>query len=126
MQTEPILKIDALTKKFDGIYALEDARFELLQGEIHGLAGENGAGKSTLIKILSGLLSRDGGGIRVDGDQVQIHSTAASRQLGIAVIYQDFDLSPNLSIVDNLLLGQEPKRAFGFINGRECRELAKK
>lgn len=125
-QANPILKIDALCKHFAGIYALRDASFELLPGEIHALTGENGAGKSTLIKILSGIHKRDEGQISVAGKAVQIDSTAAAKQLGISVIYQDFDLAPNLSITDNLLLGQEPAHVFGLINGRERKELAHK
>jgi len=126
VQTEPLLKIDSLSKKFDGINALVNANFELLKGEIHALAGENGAGKSTLIKILSGIHSRDDGRILIDGNEVQINTPVAAQDLGISVIYQDFDLSPNLSVTDNLLLGREPKTLLGFINNKECRKLAKR
>jgi ribose transport system ATP-binding protein len=126
VKTEPILQIESLKKKFDAICALENADFELLKGEIHALAGENGAGKSTLIKIMSGIHSRDGGRIRIDGNEVQIETPAAAQDLGISVIYQDFDLAPNLSVAHNLLLGREPKTLLGLINGKECRKLARR
>jgi ABC-type sugar transport system ATPase subunit len=125
VQTNHILRIESLSKHFDGVHALSNANFELLEGEIHALAGENGAGKSTLIKILSGIHSRDDGQILLDGEEVRTKTPAESRQLGISVIYQDFDLAPNLSITDNLLLGQEPPTVFGLINSRERNRLAR-
>ena len=124
MQTNPILKVEALTKKFDGIPALRDTSFELLAGEVHSLTGENGAGKSTFIRILSGLHRGDGGRLLIDGNEVWIRTPGDAQKLGIAVIYQDFDLAPNLSIADNLLLGREPAGLFGFINRREQQRLA--
>jgi ABC-type sugar transport system ATPase subunit len=124
VQAPHILKVESLTKTFAGDYALRGASLELLQGEIHALVGENGAGKSTLIKILAGILSRDGGRILVDGNAVHYGTPAEARRHGIAVIHQDFDLSPNLSIADNLLLGREPELLPGVVNRREHRRLA--
>ncbi len=124
MSTIPLLNIERLGKQFAGIPALREASLELLPGEIHALAGENGAGKSTLINIVSGLLRPDSGRILFDGEEVQIDSPGAARELGISVIYQDFDLAPNLTVAENILLGQEPQRGFGFIDHVECRRRA--
>jgi len=85
--------------------------FELKAGEVHCLLGENGAGKSTLMKILSGALSKDGGSILVDGQEARIASPADSQKYGIGMIYQDFKLVPELSVAENILLGNEPLRA---------------
>ena len=124
MSTVPLLSIEKLGKQFAGIPALREASLELLPGEVHALAGENGAGKSTLINIVSGLLRPDSGSILFDGVKVQIHSPDTARKLGISVIYQDFDLAPNLSVADNILLGQEPQRWCGFIDRHESRKRA--
>jgi len=124
MSVIPLLSVEKLDKQFAGIPALRSASLQLLPGEVHALAGENGAGKSTLINVLSGLLRPDSGRILFDGEEMRTHSPDSARKLGISVIYQDFDLAPNLSIADNILLGQEPQRAFGFIDRRESRKRA--
>jgi len=124
VSTVPILSIQKLSKQFGGIPALREASLELLPGEIHALAGENGAGKSTLINILSGQLRPDSGHLFFDGAATPITSPDSARKLGISVIYQDFDLAPNLSVADNILLGQEPQRGWGFIDRRESRKRA--
>ena len=124
MLTHPILEVNSVCKQFWGIQALNHAHFELYRGEVHALVGENGAGKSTLIKILSGLYTKDDGTIFFDGNEVQIRNPEDARTLGIAVIYQDFDLAPNLSVADNLLLGREPTRLLCFVNRTEHRKLA--
>ena len=119
-----VLKTESLSKRFRGSQALDGADFELGRNEIHALVGENGAGKSTLIKILSGIYAADSGRILSDGEEVCIRTPGDSRDLGIAVIHQDFDLAPNLTIADNLLLGREPIRLPGIIDGREHARLA--
>lgn len=124
MSTVPLLSIEKLGKQFAGIPALREASLELLPGEVHALAGENGAGKSTLINIVSGLLRPDSGRILFDGVEVQIQSPDTARRLGISVIFQDFDLAPNLSVADNILLGQEPQRCCGFVDRHESRKRA--
>lgn len=124
MSEAPLLRIEHLCKQFAGIPALRDANLQLLPGEVHALVGENGAGKSTLINILSGLLRPDSGRIFFDGVETATRSADLARTRGISVIYQDFDLAPNLSIADNILLGQEPQRGWGFIDRRESRKRA--
>ena len=114
----PLLAMSHISKTFDGVKALEDVSLTALSGEVHALMGENGAGKSTLMKILSCALVPDiGGEIRVIGQIMPTGSTRASRALGIAVIYQELSLAPNLSVAQNIYLGAEKARG-GVIDRR--------
>jgi ABC-type sugar transport system ATPase subunit len=110
----PLLEMEGIEKSFPGVRALRHGSFELRGGEIHALVGENGAGKSTLIKVLGGAHSPDNGVIRIQGTPVRIASPHQARRLGIAIIYQEFNLIPALSVRENLFLGRERTRA-GFI-----------
>ena len=107
-----LLEARAITKRFPGVTALRAVSFDLRPGEIHALCGENGAGKSTLIKLLSGLHPAGSyeGELRLDDRVAQFHSIADAQRLGIAVIYQELALVPELSIAENLFLGSEPRR----------------
>ena len=107
---EPLLVAEHVTKSFGAIRALEDASFELYAGETHGLVGENGAGKSTLVKILSGVYQADEGLLRIDGKEVAIPGPAAARDAGIAVIYQEPTLFPDLTVAENVFMGRQPLR----------------
>jgi ribose transport system ATP-binding protein len=120
------LRFESVSKNFGGTHALLDADFELQQGEIHALVGENGAGKSTLIKILSGIYSQDSGRLLCDAKEIRVESPADLKDLGIAVIFQDFDLAANLSVAENLLLGREPTYFFGIIDRGEQNRRANK
>jgi ribose transport system ATP-binding protein len=104
-----LLEMQHIRKEYPGVIALDDVHFELRAGEVHCLLGENGAGKSTLMKILSGALRRDSGAILINGKEADIHSPADSQRHGIGMIYQDFKLVPELSVAENILLGNEPK-----------------
>ena len=106
-QVVPLLKVERLSKSFGATQALIDASIDLLAGEVHILLGENGAGKSTLAKIVAGLITGDSGSISIDGAPVTINSTKDARQHGIAIVFQELSLAPDLSIVDNLFLGAE-------------------
>ncbi len=119
----PLLEMRSVSKRFSGVQALSDVHFRVERGEIHALVGENGAGKSTLIKILSGLYSRDAGSIFLEGREVSFRDPLECLLAGIAVIYQDFDLAPNLTVEENLLLGKEPAR-WSFLRRRRMAELA--
>ena len=88
--------------------ALQDVSLEVHPGEVLGLVGENGAGKSTLMKILSGVYQPDGGEIILDGKPVILHSPRQAQDLGISIIYQEFNLMPNLSVEENVFVGREP------------------
>ena len=99
-----------ITKTYPGVRALAEVDFDLNAGEVHALVGENGAGKSTLIKILSGAVRPDSGTVRLDGDPVILSNPVHSRSLGIATIYQEFNLVPELTVGQNVFLGREPRR----------------
>src|SRR3979490_669617 len=95
-----------ITKGYPGVLALDAVPFSCQRGEVHALVGENGAGKSTLMKILAGAMQPDGAQIGGRGQPVQIDSPLAARALGISIIYQEFNLIPQLSVAANLLLGR--------------------
>lgn len=122
--TPPLLELRGITKAFPGVQALKRGELELRAGEIHALVGENGAGKSTLIKVLSGAQPPDAGTIRLDGQAVRIRTPHEGRQLGIAVIYQEFNLVPTLTVRENVFLGQEPGRQGWLSPATERREFA--
>ena len=103
-----------ISKSFGPVRVLDGIDFAVAGGEIHALIGENGAGKSTLMKILSGAHSADSGSILIDGEAVTIRSTREAEALGIAIIHQELNMIPQLSVMDNLFLGREPNR-FGVI-----------
>jgi ABC-type sugar transport system ATPase subunit len=120
----PALEVVGLRKQFPGVVALDAVSLSLETGEVHGLVGQNGAGKSTLINILSGMYARDEGSILLDGKEVGALSTRHARELGIATVYQEQSLLPNLSIAGNFSLGNEPGR-FGFLDRTAARRSAR-
>ena len=106
MTTTPYgVEMVGISKRFGGIHALDQVSFAVRRGEVHALLGENGAGKSTLMKILSGAYHRDAGEIRVNGRPMGVASPLASRELGIGIIYQELALAPDLSVAENIFLG---------------------
>jgi inositol transport system ATP-binding protein len=111
--SEPLLRVTGIAKRYPGVQALDDVSFDLRAGEIHGLLGENGAGKSTLLKILSGAETADAGTIAINDRQQTFSSPQDAQALGIATIYQELNLLPNLSVAENVFIGREPgSRAF--------------
>ncbi|MGV9771935.1 sugar ABC transporter ATP-binding protein [Streptosporangium sp. NPDC003464] len=121
---DEILRVEGLRKGFPGVVALDGVDFSLRSGEVHVLLGENGAGKSTLIKMLSGAYHPDGGRILVDGEPVEIRTAGDAQRLGIATIYQEFNLVPQLTVGENLALGRPPRR-FGFVDTKRMHEQAR-
>ena len=115
---EPLLRMSLIRKRFPGVQALDDAGLEMLPGEIHALLGENGAGKSTLIKILSGAQQPDSGTIELGGQTVVMVSPHDAQRRGIATIYQEFTLAPNMTIAENVFIGREPGVGF-FVDWRK-------
>lgn len=105
-----LLQMRSIRKQYPGVLALDDVSFELNAGEVHCLLGENGAGKSTLMKILSGAVSNDSGEIVIEGKEVRLNSASDAQQLGIGIIHQEFKLVPELTVAENILLGNEPVR----------------
>ncbi|RYG27084.1 sugar ABC transporter ATP-binding protein [bacterium] len=118
-----LLELRGIGKRFLGVAALEDVDFDLRAGEIHALMGENGAGKSTLIKTLTGVHPPDAGTIRLNGQDVRPTSPDDAVRLGISTVYQEVNLVPNLTVMENLLLSREPKGLFG-IRWKEMRQRA--
>jgi ABC-type sugar transport system ATPase subunit len=110
VSASPALEVRNLTKQFPGVLALDRVAFVLGRGEIHALVGQNGAGKSTMINVLSGMLAPDAGEIRLAGEPVSIDSTRKAIELGIATVYQELSLLPNLTVAQNIALGHEPRR----------------
>jgi ABC-type sugar transport system ATPase subunit len=111
--TEPTLVLSNIEKRFPGVYALRGVSFDVRPGEVHALLGENGAGKSTLIKIISGVHRPDEGSIALDGKPVILHSPNDAKHYGIATIYQELGLYPELSVAENIFTGHTPKRKLG-------------
>lgn len=119
-----ILEMKGIQKKFPGVFALDNVNFNLKKGEVHALVGENGAGKSTLIKILSGAHKKDKGKITLNKKRVDIKDPKHSQELGISVIYQEFNLVPYLSVAENIFLGRESTRNKFFIDSKFDKEKA--
>src|SRR5215467_8215762 len=105
----PALELHHITKRFPGVLALDEATLIVRTGEIHAVIGQNGAGKSTMINVLSGMLRPDQGEIRIAGKPVEIDSTRQAITLGVATVYQELSLLPNLTISENIGLGREPR-----------------
>jgi ribose transport system ATP-binding protein len=104
-----------VSKAFGGVQAVRAASFAATGGEVHALVGENGAGKSTLIKILGGRLHADAGNLLLDGRQVHLAGPADAERRGIGTVFQELTLLPWMSVAENLLIGHEPRSAFGLI-----------
>jgi len=120
-----ILVLQNINKHFGGIRALIDVSLAVRKGEIHALVGENGAGKSTLIKILTGAIHRDSGEIWFNGQKQTIENPVQSREIGIAAIYQEVNLFPQLPVMYNLFFGNEPTRGrLGWLRSRSIRAKA--
>lgn len=116
-----ILELSQVAKAFGAVVALRSGSIRLHSGSIHALVGENGAGKSTLVKIVAGLYRRDAGDFRLDGVDVDFTSTAQSKAAGIAVIYQEPTLFPDLSVTENIFMGRQLVGSFGRIDRRGMR-----
>jgi ribose transport system ATP-binding protein len=125
--TTAVLEMRGIVKTYPGVHALKGVDFDVLPGEVHALVGENGAGKSTLMKIMAGAETMDSGEVRLDGQPVTIDSPHRAMDLGINIIYQEFNLVPYLSVAENIFLGREPKAAIpGFVDFRRMHEEAQR
>ena len=127
VSNDMLLEMKNISKTFPGVRALKNVSLNVRKGEVMGLMGENGAGKSTLIKILTGYYHRDAGsGEEIfDGQNINPKSTLEAQKLGISPIFQELNLAPNLSIAENIYLGNAPKKN-GLIDWKTMRENAKK
>lgn len=124
IQETPLLSLQGFSKSFGAHVALDRVDFTLQAGSIHALLGENGAGKSTLIKTMTGVFARDAGILRLGGSEIAPRSAAEATRAGIATVYQEVNLAPNLSVAQNLFLGRQPTR-FGFVREAEMRRRAR-
>jgi simple sugar transport system ATP-binding protein len=129
MNATPLLEARGISRRFGHVQALEGADFTVYPGEICALIGDNGAGKSTLVKILSGADTPDSGELLLDGKPVTVPSPIAAQQLGIATVYQDLALAPELAAAQNLFLGREVVRhgllgRLGFLDRAAMRQVA--
>ena len=118
-----LLRMEHISKAFPGVQALDDVSLNVGTGEILGLIGENGAGKSTLMKIVSGVYPADQGQIFLGGQPVQVQNPHHAQQLGLAIIYQEFNLMPNLTVMENIFVGREPGR-LAFVDRRRLEKQA--
>ena len=125
----PILKIERVTKRFGGVYAINDISLDIFKGDVLALVGDNGAGKSTLIKIVSGAYRPDEGSIYFNGNRVHFTSPMDARRVGIETIYQNLAIMDNLDISSNIFMGREIKNKgflgyFGLLNIKEMKQCA--
>ena len=119
-----LLEMKNICKSFSGVSVLKNNHLELEAGEVHALLGENGAGKSTLIKILGGVYTKDSGQILVDGQEVEITGVESAKEHGIRIIHQELMLIPDMTISENIFIGQEPKTKAGTVDKKKMNEMA--
>jgi ribose transport system ATP-binding protein len=111
-----VLRLERIVKEFPGVKALDNVTFDLQAGEVHVLLGENGAGKSTLMKVLVGVYHPEAGQILLKGQKVRMENPRQAQKQGIAIIYQEFNLVPYLTVAQNIFLGREPRTRLGLVN----------
>lgn len=121
-----MLEIKSVSKSFPGVQALQDVSFQVETGEVHAVIGENGAGKSTLMKILSGVYTDYDGEIYMDGKRLLLHGPHDAQQHGIAIIHQELNLIPELTIAENIFLGREMYTPLGLLDYKKMEAQASK
>src|SRR6266852_9748290 len=124
MSDNILLRATDIDKSYAGVHALKKASFELRAGEVHALIGENGAGKSTLVKIITGAVQADSGEIQLNGQTITHNSPRVAKQLGIAAIYQQPALFPELTVAENIALGLEQTAMLGRVDWQARRRRA--
>ncbi len=123
MANDTILEMKNIVKIYPGVVALNNVSFEVRRGEVHAVVGENGAGKSTLIKVLAGSVGKNAGIIYIDGNKYKHYTPAQAIDMGISIIYQEFNLVPQLTVEENIFLGREIKKRV-FLNKKEMLKKA--
>lgn len=119
----PRVSMRRVSKRFGGVQALSDVSLDVRRGSIHALLGENGAGKTTLVKILTGAVRADSGTILVGGREVQITSPVVARRLGIGAVHQELNLFPDLTVIENVFVGEEPHDRIGLVQRKRMADL---
>ena len=112
----PVLRLENIVKTFPGVRALDGVSFSVMPGEGHALMGENGAGKSTLMKVLGGIHQPDGGSIYMADEKVSMTGPLEAKAKGIVFIHQELSLAEELSVAENIYLGELPRRSFGRVD----------
>lgn len=112
----PALRLEGIVKTFPGVRALDGVSFEVLAGEVHALLGENGAGKSTLMKVLAGMHQPDEGRIFIEGRQVIMRTPLEAKAQGVVLIHQELSLAEEMSVAENIYLGELPRKRFGLVD----------
>ncbi|WCN37191.1 sugar ABC transporter ATP-binding protein [Aneurinibacillus uraniidurans] len=120
-----VIEMTDISKSFGAVHVLKNVSFSLDKGEIHALMGENGAGKSTLMKILTGIYPKDTGVIRVRGEEVEFSGPKDAEEKGIAVIHQELNIIPQLTVMENMFLGRDLTGAFGVLRTKEMKARTK-
>ena len=123
--SEYVVELRNITKRFPGVIAMKNMSIQIRPGEIHGLIGENGAGKSTLIKVLTGVYIPEEGEIYVSGEKMNFRNPVQARSAGIACVYQELNIVPQLSVVDNIFIGRALKKPGGLLDYRTMHEQAR-
>jgi ribose transport system ATP-binding protein/rhamnose transport system ATP-binding protein len=124
VEARPALEAVGISKHFDGVFALNNARLSVRPGEIHALLGENGAGKSTLVKVLTGVYTPDSGQIFRDGDEVEFANVRVANHAGIVALYQELSIIPTISVAENILLGERIPSRGGVVQWSTLRRRA--
>jgi ribose transport system ATP-binding protein len=119
----PLFRMEGISKRYGGVRALEDAGLNVHGSRVHAVLGENGAGKSTLIKVMAGVVAPDGGRMLLEGREVSFPDPASAMRAGVVCIFQELSLIPDLSVADNIVISNPPKR-FGLIDRRAQRRIA--
>lgn len=114
--TEPVLRLENIVKTFPGVRALDGVSFSVMPGEVHALMGENGAGKSTSMKVIGGIYQPDSGAIFIDGKKVTLAGPLEAKAMGIVFIHQELSLAEELSVAENIYLGELPRKSFGRVD----------
>lgn len=122
MEQEKLLEVRNISKSFPGVKALEDICFSVKKGTVHVLCGENGAGKSTLMKIINGIYKADSGEIFVNGEKVEIQNPIKARSLGISMIFQELNYTPEMTVEESLFIGRLPTKRFGRVDWKKIRK----
>jgi inositol transport system ATP-binding protein len=117
----PLLEVDGIRKAFPGVVALDNVQFRLRAGTVHALMGENGAGKSTLMKIIAGIYAPDQGQVRVKGKALVFKGPLDALNNGIAMIHQELNLMPSMTVAENIWIRREPKTKLGFVDHGQLR-----
>jgi ribose transport system ATP-binding protein len=123
-QARPAVALRGVGKRFPGVVAVDEVTLDIAPGEVHVFAGENGAGKSTLVKLIAQVDEPSSGHIELDGRRVAFHGPGAARRLGVSMVHQEFALAPDLSVAENLFIGDEPGRG-GWISRSAERRAAR-